>query len=296
MSPADSALFDPSACVVKPDPWFEAVLDACMVAHLCVDEKNPRATIEALIDWHVAVALDPAVSAPMAKLHDALNELGISHDCYTDADADRPDSICDRNGAVVLSLCKICNRAEVELTEPCNSAPTHTPKLAAPASVASGDTPELRNTLREIILCYPWGQKPQKLVRDNTTRNWHLYDNGSSKFAYLPDWQNNLVNSAIAATVAKLSVPSATPELVASSEGMSDAKASAIVDYVYEQVGFKDRYALIADVRAILAADGCTAAPSAKPATAASSGEGEPTDLSYRLRETADQQPGWKPC
>lgn len=43
----------------------------------------------------------------------------LGHDCYTNNDADRPDSICDRNGEVVLGLCKICNRAEAELSEPC---------------------------------------------------------------------------------------------------------------------------------------------------------------------------------
>lgn len=47
-----------------------------------------------------------------------LRRLG-AHDCYTDADADRPDSVCDSNGQVVLYLCKICGRAEAELEEPC---------------------------------------------------------------------------------------------------------------------------------------------------------------------------------
>jgi hypothetical protein len=41
------------------------------------------------------------------------------HELYTDADKDRPDVICDRNGQVVLSLCKRCGRAEAELDGPC---------------------------------------------------------------------------------------------------------------------------------------------------------------------------------
>jgi hypothetical protein len=41
------------------------------------------------------------------------------HTLYTDADSDRPESICDRNGQVVLGMCKVCKRAEIELSEPC---------------------------------------------------------------------------------------------------------------------------------------------------------------------------------
>lgn len=39
------------------------------------------------------------------------------HDLYTDTDKDRPDSICDRSGQVVLDLCKRCGRGESELTD-----------------------------------------------------------------------------------------------------------------------------------------------------------------------------------
>lgn len=42
--------------------------------------------------------------------------LGEAHDLYTDADKDRPDVICDRNGQVVLGLCKRCGKGEAELT------------------------------------------------------------------------------------------------------------------------------------------------------------------------------------
>jgi len=39
----------------------------------------------------------------------------MDHDLYTDADKHRPEQICDRNGQVVLSLCKRCGAAEYEL-------------------------------------------------------------------------------------------------------------------------------------------------------------------------------------
>lgn len=41
------------------------------------------------------------------------------HHLYTNSDADRPREICDRNGEVVLGLCKVCGRAEAELDKPC---------------------------------------------------------------------------------------------------------------------------------------------------------------------------------
>ena len=42
-----------------------------------------------------------------------------AHDLYTDADSNRPDAICDRNGQVALGLCKKCGKGESELAEPC---------------------------------------------------------------------------------------------------------------------------------------------------------------------------------
>lgn len=41
----------------------------------------------------------------------------MNHTLYTDADKNRPDVICDRNGQVVLDLCKTCGKAEAELLE-----------------------------------------------------------------------------------------------------------------------------------------------------------------------------------
>lgn len=45
----------------------------------------------------------------------------VEHTLYTTADKDRPGRICDRNGEVALSQCKVCRRAEAELSEPCVS-------------------------------------------------------------------------------------------------------------------------------------------------------------------------------
>jgi len=45
----------------------------------------------------------------------------MEHDLYADTDPDRPWIICDRNGQVVLGLCKRCGRAESQLVEPCGT-------------------------------------------------------------------------------------------------------------------------------------------------------------------------------
>ncbi len=47
----------------------------------------------------------------------------MEHDIYKTGDPDAPDVIKDRNGEVVLSLCRRCGRGECELDEPCNEMP-----------------------------------------------------------------------------------------------------------------------------------------------------------------------------
>ena len=57
-----------------------------------------------------------------------------THVLFTSADRDAPDCIRDRNGEVVLGLCKICGRGEIELREPCNWGGQHHPILSAAPS------------------------------------------------------------------------------------------------------------------------------------------------------------------
>ncbi len=45
------------------------------------------------------------------------------HQLYTDADRNAPDSIKDGNGQVVLGLCKVCGKGEVDLEAPCDPRP-----------------------------------------------------------------------------------------------------------------------------------------------------------------------------
>lgn len=45
--------------------------------------------------------------------------MGSKHILYETSDVDAPSVIKDRNGEVVLALCKVCNKAEIELDGPC---------------------------------------------------------------------------------------------------------------------------------------------------------------------------------
>ena len=46
-----------------------------------------------------------------------------AHELFKTGDADCPHSILDANGEVVLGLCRRCNKAEVQLSEPCVAPP-----------------------------------------------------------------------------------------------------------------------------------------------------------------------------
>lgn len=43
----------------------------------------------------------------------------VGHVLYKTGDKGAPDQIKDRNGEVVLAMCKICGKAEIELDQPC---------------------------------------------------------------------------------------------------------------------------------------------------------------------------------
>jgi hypothetical protein len=54
---------------VEPmNTWKEAVLDACVLAHIPFYENDPMLTLDMLIQWQIDVALDPSVSLAAQKL------------------------------------------------------------------------------------------------------------------------------------------------------------------------------------------------------------------------------------
>jgi hypothetical protein len=44
----------------------------------------------------------------------------VKHELFKNGDPDRPRSICDDNGEVVLGLCRKCGAGEIELEQPCD--------------------------------------------------------------------------------------------------------------------------------------------------------------------------------
>jgi hypothetical protein len=63
-----------------------------------------------------------AAKRPSGPRDEPQTSAGSGHDLYKTGD-DAPDEIKDRNGEVVLGLCKRCGRAEIELSEYCISEP-----------------------------------------------------------------------------------------------------------------------------------------------------------------------------
>ncbi len=52
----------------KPNPWKEAVIDACVINCIDWDESDPRGTLAKLIAWEMQLTLDPQVSEEAKKL------------------------------------------------------------------------------------------------------------------------------------------------------------------------------------------------------------------------------------
>ncbi len=78
----------------------------------------------------------------MEELTDDPEPRAPSHDLYKTGDADAPEVIKDRNGEVVLDLCRRCGRGEIELSEPCTAR--------APSLSGEGEA------IRLLELWYKW--------------------------------------------------------------------------------------------------------------------------------------------
>lgn len=46
----------------------------------------------------------------------------MDHNLFKTGDSDAPPYILDRNGEVVLDMCRRCRKGEIELQEPCEPA------------------------------------------------------------------------------------------------------------------------------------------------------------------------------
>lgn len=85
------------------DDWKEAVIDACVIAHIGWDENDPRKSLHDLISWHVAVSLDPQVSSDAQ----ALIERGRLEAAHTmPSNAPEQQDICDQCPAAYTCMYK----------------------------------------------------------------------------------------------------------------------------------------------------------------------------------------------
>lgn len=48
----------------------------------------------------------------------------MEHELFETGDSDAPNYIRDRNGDVVLGMCRRCRKGEIELDQQCEPAPT----------------------------------------------------------------------------------------------------------------------------------------------------------------------------
>lgn len=90
-----------------------------------------------------------------------------SHVFYTNADADRPAQICDRNGEVALAMCKLCGKAESELTAPQAQQPRKAVKLTDEEIDACDEV--ARKSLR-----YSKAQTRGQMLMPSDSFDWHF--------------------------------------------------------------------------------------------------------------------------
>lgn len=115
----------------------------------------------------------------------------LRHVLYDDTDNDVPRGICDRNGSVVLSVCKVCDLAESELTDEPECAGSRnvacTLLVDTPAKSAGDILEAMAATFRErnavygsnykmvaplVRALFPNGVPPELVVTDQ----WHLFE------------------------------------------------------------------------------------------------------------------------
>lgn len=98
--------------------WFDAPISEGRDTLIRFIKKkryfDPTARFLVLADHpDLTFTIEPATGAGAGGMTD--------HILFETGDPDAPDVIRDRNGEVVLGLCRRCGRAEIELSEPCQT-------------------------------------------------------------------------------------------------------------------------------------------------------------------------------
>lgn len=91
----------------------ESFLAACAE----VAEQSPRPM--RMLRTHYEAIVQAESSQPVESQPSSEHAQGPAHDLYKTGDADAPDVIRDRNGEVVLAMCRRCGKGEIELKQPC---------------------------------------------------------------------------------------------------------------------------------------------------------------------------------
>lgn len=114
----------------------------------------------------------------------------MSHQLYTDADKDAPDVIKDNRGQVVLGLCKVCGKGEIELNGPCEPRANKRKARNCDACHATGNEPGggyaipcsrcngrgwIAINFEQPLAYSPAGEKPE-IVTEVTTAKVSLKD------------------------------------------------------------------------------------------------------------------------
>lgn len=92
------------------DDWYDSQ------PLVIIDRKT-----EHRLTWEAAMQQQAAeITQLRSELQDLHKRNYITHSLFETGDADCPEQAKDRNGEVVLGVCKNCGRIEVDLAEPCD--------------------------------------------------------------------------------------------------------------------------------------------------------------------------------
>jgi predicted HAD superfamily Cof-like phosphohydrolase len=78
-----------------------------------------RSNMDKLVDGKPVKSPGGRVIKPAGWTPPDIHAVLSKHHLFENGDDHVPDAIKDRNGSVVLGLCKACNAAEIELDQPC---------------------------------------------------------------------------------------------------------------------------------------------------------------------------------
>lgn len=83
----------------------------------------------------------------------------MEHQLYKTGDENCPQSILDRNGEVVLNLCKLCGKAESELEQYCVASPRIRARLILSDFKSHNDSVKAIDAILALAVDLMWEKK-----------------------------------------------------------------------------------------------------------------------------------------